>query len=146
MNMKPGIYRLTEDVRNPEADLRTRNDWRTIGSWKAGTCFVIVEAKNHLASEMVGRTVMSTRIWAKSFWAHQDISLDKPAHQQPVLDALLPKLVPVIGPEADFDFWFASNHHENQTARSLLLEAFRQGRIDLAWMEQTSEAILKADD
>ncbi len=37
--MKPGLYLLTQDVANPEADRRVKDDWRRRPQWDAGLYF-----------------------------------------------------------------------------------------------------------
>lgn len=50
-NIPPGPYRLSRDVRNPNADRRCTRDWRKETTWKAGTRFVVVEQRRHALSD-----------------------------------------------------------------------------------------------
>lgn len=42
-NLTPGTYRLTADVKNPNADRRVHTDWRAEPTWTAGQVFVVVQ-------------------------------------------------------------------------------------------------------
>lgn len=39
--IKPGLYKLSIDVKNPTPDKRKQDDWRYLPEWKAGRLFVI---------------------------------------------------------------------------------------------------------
>lgn len=50
-NIPPGPYRLSRDVKNPNADRRVARDWRKVPVWKKGTQFVVVEQRHRAISE-----------------------------------------------------------------------------------------------
>jgi hypothetical protein len=131
LGIKPGIYRLGCDVKNPKADRRARHDWRLAETWTAGTEFVVQQdwEFGHLTIHVQGR------------WEHHRVALHnnpkRTDEREQAVIAMLPFLVRDTSREAEFEFWFTD--HGNATAFELLKRAFLQRRIDLTWMEAESD-------
>lgn len=49
--LKPGIYKLTQDVTNPNPDRRLRRDWRGLPVWSSGQEFLVEESNSQSARE-----------------------------------------------------------------------------------------------
>jgi hypothetical protein len=64
-DLKPGLYRLTADVKNPHPDRRKTHDWRAEVKWPAGLIF------------MVRNDVYGLRLYTGRY-SHMDIPATRP--------------------------------------------------------------------
>lgn len=73
--LKPGTYRLTKDIPNPEGDRRHKYDWRQFPILKEGTEFIAEDERRLMDEEMSSKIQewISLRP-VKARWSHMTIT------------------------------------------------------------------------
>jgi hypothetical protein len=128
--LKPGVYRLTEDVVNPVRDKRKTDVWNA-EKFKAGTKFIYEEFVDTRGKDDVPFTDKRLHI----LYRYGDA---RPNTKQ--WDAIVPKLMPI--PES-FETWLIERWHspsDSIPARELFSKLGEMGRLTLkdlkeAWSE-----------
>ncbi len=78
--MKPGLYRLVSDVKNPEADRRVKDDWRQRSQWDADWLFRVTARSADLYDQDEALDLQCTNIEAHLVprrWTHHSIMLGR---------------------------------------------------------------------
>lgn len=119
--LAPGVYVLTENVKNPNPDRRNRNDWRKQVEWLKGTEFKIYNMKGFEDQDIPCIRLMWTR------WTYMSFNLRDPQAQ-----ALLEKLEPAPKRGAiDLKEAMDATHWETSNAFSVLVRLLDDGIVDI---------------
>ena len=127
--MKPGLYKLIEDVKNPTPDRRKDRDWRAAVGWQKGKRFVI-------------RIVDGLpRLCGSRRWPYQEIS-----ERNPIAVALLPNLEACQAESVEDYLWL----REFETvwlpdALDVLIGAGKLTLADLGAAIQAAQAVYDAE-
>lgn len=142
MEVKPGIYVLSDEIWNPAPDRRCKDEWLKAPKWEKGWRFEILEdpAFKHPDAELKGTwyrlsclenrnwTIKSATIFVREDGSVRLISDDE--RQRDTLKLMLHSLVPSTDPRDGFDFIFHEIYSTPKSYAEDLLYAFvKRGKI-----------------
>ena len=135
--MKPGIYTLTADVKNPNKgfytiDRRQTRDWRHAVSWCEGERFTVARNRDRDSERLIarmGEPLPEGGIWVTVIYnqhCSQAVTVDGAGKE--IIEALTPHLQACNDP---FEDWEASAGVNEYTLRVLVKRLAASGKIAL---------------
>lgn len=140
--MKPGIYRLSQPVTNPnkgdfKIDRRAKHDWRVAPTWEYGAEFVVEVIRNRAAEKMLadaGQPVPAEGILETIVCAVGTSQHVSNLYGKHIFQALEAALTPSNNPP--IDAWVKTNRVTDTTMAAILMRLVYNGVVSLEAVQE----------